>query len=508
MGLSVKHKLIILCVFLLVSTLFLSGLYLATRPILDSQGNVIISDVSHNSNFLRNYLLISSLSFFVLMLLAVFIISIIIKPLDEVIVGTQLVASGNFDQKIPILKYDGNDDEFGRLVRTFNSMVSRLKIGQKSRIKARDAANKERTKIELIANAICDGVIVTDKNNKIVLFNDAASIIFNLDSKRVIGKHILQLRRHGLDRLYLSQFEKGSKMPFKMSASKKPRQCRSGKAIWFEVKPLGKQVHAQLSPIFDAQGNYCGAVSVIRDVTQLKQTENMKKDFISRVSHELRTPLTSIKGYASLLEVGKMGETNYRQSKALKIINKESDRLISLVDDLLDVSKLDAGSIRLDFENVDIRDCINSLPALDFARRKDITLNFDISRHVPLIMADKKRLMQVFNNLVGNAIKFTDEKGAVEVKVEKQKEPAGFLAVSIIDNGVGMQKSDVKHLFEKFYQAEDPMTRLRSGTGLGLSIVKRIIELHGGTININSSLGKGTEVRFSLPIKQTLQKDQ
>ena len=491
----------------IASAILFVGLYLGKLPLVDATGNVISAHAFEHTSFLKSFYTIGSITLLGLVFIATLFVHVLVKPLDKVIIGTQLVAKGDLDQKIDVK----SKDEFGQLVSSFNYMVTKLKAEKKHGVKVRNIATKEKTKAELVIDSMGDGVIVTDKNNKIVVFNQAAENIFNFDMKKALGKHIVQLKKYGLNNLHLDpededfvdineRFGKNSgksleKNLKKHTKGKGMQRERLNKEIEFHVKPLNKVVNATVSSLFENQ-KFLGSICVLRDITTLKRVDNMKTEFISTVSHELRTPLTSIKGYASLLSLGRLGETNYKQSKALKIINSESDRLMEIINDLLDISKLESGNVALNYEKTEILSCINECSAMHLAKGRNIKIKKDIPLKLPLITIDKQKIIRVFDNLLGNAIKFSKDNSEISLSIKKLK---NSLNIAITDHGKGISKDDLEKIFDKFYQSEDHMVREIGGSGLGLPIVKKIIELHKGKINIKSKLGVGTTINFSIP---------
>ncbi|RMF54992.1 PAS domain S-box protein [Candidatus Woesearchaeota archaeon] len=238
---------------------------------------------------------------------------------------------------------------------------------------------------------------------------------------------------------------------------------------------------------------------------RLKSLDHMKDDFIANVSHELRTPLTSIKSFAQLLYDENLGKINALQKKSLKTMLESINRLSTILNDVLDISKLESG--RLDFVkkkfdlNRTIRQVISELEPL--ALKKNITITFK-QKKLPLIMGDERRIDQVLTNLIGNAIKFTGFNGKIIISVKKYAKKA---TVSVKDNGIGIKKSALPKIFDKFYQAETELTTKYPGTGLGLVIAKQIIEAHKGKIFVKSTYGKGSTFSFTLPLKNGLQKN-
>jgi PAS domain S-box-containing protein len=251
------------------------------------------------------------------------------------------------------------------------------------------------------------------------------------------------------------------------------------------------------SPLIDEAGGIIGAVKSIRDVTKVTEIESMKNEFISTVSHEVRTPLTSIRGYLDLFLDGDAGETTDLQREFLDIISQNTDRLHMLINDLLDIERIETGRISLKIQPVDASDlCGESVRMFEpLAREKGVSLICESDTPV-VLSADPDRLMQIMVNLVSNAVKFTHE-GSVRVRVRQQGDIA---EISVRDSGLGISVADRKRLFEKFFRSEQVVSLNISGTGLGLAIVKQLVELMHGKIEVESEPGSGTEFRILLPI--------
>jgi signal transduction histidine kinase len=521
---SVKNKIMLLVMFLLVSSIILVGLFLGTRPIVDVTGNVVINTPLKYDGFIQNFYSIGIATFVLLIFISLFIVHMLIKPLDKVIIGTQLVTEGDLSQKID----KQSNDEFGRLVESFNKMVSKLKAEKRYGKKVKGIASKERIKKELIIESMGDGVIVTDSANKIIVFNKSAEDIFDINASKAIGKHILQLKKYGLNNLYIDpdtlttninniNLEKNKK-----NSSKK---CNfRDDCLEFEIKPLNKIITAIVSPVLDNNSTrttittttstsnnnnnnnlvFSGAVCIIRDITKQRRTENMKTEFLSTVSHELRTPLTNIKGYTSLLNSGKFGDINYRQSKALKIIIDQSDVLVELIDNMLDISKLESDDMKLNKTSVSLKQCLTECNTIELAKKQRIKIKINIPKNIPLIVVDKQKLIQVLNHIIDNSIKFIGNGDMITISAKKiinsTKKKEKFIEITILDNGKGIKKQDLDTVFDKFYQAEEHMVRTKGGSGLGLPIVKKILEAFGGKISIKSKLNQGTTISFTLPV--------
>lgn len=264
-------------------------------------------------------------------------------------------------------------------------------------------------------------------------------------------------------------------------------------------EPVHRIIRIRTSPVIDSEGDYIGCVKSMRDVTAEHEVNQMKNEFVSTVSHELRTPLTSIKGYVDLILDGETGEINEIQREFLGIVKQNSDRLVALINDMLDISRIESGRIHLKIEPLDLDDLV--FGAIDtfkaVIQQTGHGLSAEIPESLPLAAGDRDRVGQMLINLISNAIKYSPAGGAVTVSARKHGEQ---VVVSVADEGIGIAREDAEHLFDQFYRVDSSLTREIGGTGLGLSICKTIIELLGGQIWVKSTLGKGSVFSFSLPI--------
>lgn len=233
---------------------------------------------------------------------------------------------------------------------------------------------------------------------------------------------------------------------------------------------------------------------------EIKTISKRKSDFISAVSHELRTPLTSIKGYASILAAGKLGELPPAAKERVEKINKHSDNLSQLINNLLDISRIESGRVELKFEPVSLKALVDSLGDMLAPPMKDKGIEFvtDIPPDMPAALADKSQLERVFINIIGNAIKFVPAAtGRITVRAKILDNTT--LQVFISDNGIGISEKDLAKLGEEFFRVDNEVNAKVKGTGLGLSLVKHIIEAHKGKLTISSALGRGSTFSFTLP---------
>ncbi len=241
-----------------------------------------------------------------------------------------------------------------------------------------------------------------------------------------------------------------------------------------------------------------------RDLKQLRSTGELKSQFIYNISHELKTPMTNIKGFAKLLYSGEFGELNDEQRQYIQTISDEADRLMLIIQQVLDSAKLDAQKVKLELKDVDLnamKDNPSIVALKESAEEKGLAFKWDVAYDVPTIRADPNRLIQIFVNLIGNSIKFTDN-GSIQVKIYRRMRSK--VQCDVIDTGIGISEEDRHRLFRKFYQVQakkDLVKQDGAGTGLGLSIAKELVKLHGGEISFESTPGKGTRFWFTLRVK-------
>jgi len=231
---------------------------------------------------------------------------------------------------------------------------------------------------------------------------------------------------------------------------------------------------------------------------ELKRLNKVKSDFVSAVSHELRTPLTSIKGYASILMTGKLGEVSPAQKERLGKIDKHSNNLTHLINNLLDIARIESGRVQMEIKEISIKEMLDSLVDIitPQIKEKKILLKINMRTKIDKIKADQGQLERVFLNLLSNAVKFTPEKGKVTIYIVDKDD---FIEFGVEDTGIGIPRQDLKKVFEEFFRSDNASAQKVKGTGLGLSLVKKIIEAHNGKIWVESELGKGSKFSFAIP---------
>jgi len=325
-----------------------------------------------------------------------------------------------------------------------------------------------------------EGVIVTDKSSRVISINHAIETLFDAKAAVIEGKFFLE----GIRNSEISELINNA-----MSAAK-----LISKEVTL-IMPVPRVVQVNVSPIFE-QDKVTGSVIVIHDITEIRRLETMRRDFVANVSHELKTPLTSIKGFVETLLEGAMEDKENRVN-FLKIINNHVDRLNNLINDLLELSYIESREIELLKNRFDLSSLVNEV-VMGFksqAKKKGVEIKSDLAAGLE-ILADNSKIEQVLVNLINNAIKYNKENGFVRIYSEQL---ADKLRVVVEDSGSGIPVKDIPRIFERFYRVDKARSRELGGTGLGLSIVKHIIELHSGSVGVESTEGLGSKFWFTLP---------
>ena len=393
----------------------------------------------------------------------------IIQPLNKIKNMAKEIATGKRN-KIKDVKY--SNSELGSLVQEYN------RLGQELDNKI-DSIMEEKNKLTAILNSMTEGVIATDENKKILLMNPKACEMLNVNCGDIEGKNFIsEIRDHRFDKflnkVLQNQDNYSSEMVF-----------RNPEKIYLE---------SNFQTITDHKGQIIGAVIVLIDVTRIKKLEKMRKDFVANVSHELKTPLTSIRGYADTII-----ENEIRDYETIKkfvgIISKEATRLNLLINDLLDLSKLEADYFELKPENLDnILD--KPLRILEKeAEKKDINIIKQFDDELPIVKMNRSQIENLLINLIDNAIKYNNEGGKIFIRAYEQNNK---VYIEIEDTGIGIPQGDQDRIFERFYRVDKARSKEVGGTGIGLSIVKHIVKGHDSEIEVNSVEGQGTNFRFYL----------
>ncbi|MCY3552553.1 MAG: ATP-binding protein [Candidatus Poribacteria bacterium] len=435
----------------------------------------------------------------------------IATPILKVAQAARNVGQGEFDSEITV----DSDDEVGVLAKEFNEMRRNLKT-------AVDQLTQEERKLTAIVDNLGEGLIVVEPTGRVLYVNPVAERLLNLgntaDYENFIvidtGAGVINWRK-------TSEGVEGTKTETRTVDTKilssSQREVSQHQTMIAEVNVNGNQSNGDSSRVLriisshfpDEHNNVAGTVYVFDDITNEHEIEQMKSEFVSLVSHELRTPLTSIIGFISLILDGKTGKINQKQHESLSRAHRQSKRLAALINDLLDVSRIEAGRIELKQEHVKIdwvaeRRIEELRPQAD---EKAISLFLKAQSNLPSMIADADRIGQIFVNLIGNAIKFTPDNGKVTVRISKAQQNGSLtegVHVEVVDTGPGIPTEEREKVFDKFQQLGSVQTRQPyGGTGLGLSIAAGIVEAHGGRLWVDAGdNGIGSNFQFFIPLEK------
>ena len=356
------------------------------------------------------------------------------------------------------------------------------------------AEQVETAKSQAILESIADGVLVADNKSEIILANVPASGILDIPRNQLIGKSVnelLGLYGHSGDS-WINTIE---------NWAQNADRIKEWTYLADQLVIEEKVVSVHLSPVL-ASNQFFGTVSIFRDITKEVEVDKLKSEFVSTVSHELRTPMTSIKGYADLMLMGAAGTMSPPQERYLKVIKNNADRLHMLVNDLLNISRIETGKTTLDLRPLDVPQIIDQVVEGHLQGRiqhesKKLNIKKDIEPTLPLVNADHARITQILTNLIDNAFNYTPEDGLISLSVKSNGE---YVFVSVKDSGIGISEENQQKIFERFFRADDEHVQAVPGTGLGLAIVRSLIEMHGGQLKVDSILGEGSTFTFNLPV--------
>lgn len=359
-------------------------------------------------------------------------------------------------------------------------------------------ANSRRERWEAVFQYTDEGIVIFDRQGQIVGFNPAAAKLTRYSSAEATGqpftKIVHSVSLEGMDLSKNSPIKKVLQDSQTITKSEQLLETKDGELVWTEIS---------YSPIFDAAGQPTSGIAIIRSTQRDREIEDIKSDFISIVSHELRTPLSAIKGFLSMILQKDFGELNEKQFHYLNRVYQSNQRMIELVEDLLDVSYIESGKINLVVSPIPLESVISEVVA-ELASKgfeRQIMLRVNRRQRLPLVLADETRLRQILVNLVDNAIKYSLPKSEVLIDFRVHKDE---LITSITDQGVGIPGGQLDRIFHKFGRIYNPMSVQAGGTGLGLYIVKNLVESHGGRIWVSSREGRGSKFSFALPIAKQL----
>lgn len=409
---------------------------------------------------------------------AKFFMDKILYPIFALTKTVKKVKEGNLNMQAPIL----SNDEVGILATEFNKMIMRLSEFENS---TKGKLLDEKNKSLAIVKSISDPLIVINLDYKILLINNACEKLFNLKENSVLDSSLIDVIRNS--ELYELIFD-----------TFKRKKEENSKIIVFELNNKIYYFNVLITLVETKNENNTEMVILFQNITNLKEIENIKTDFISTISHEFKTPLTSIMMGASLFESEEIGSINEKQTKIITAIKEDGEKLNSLVTNLLQLSKIEWSKSIFDIHSCSIvaiiDNCIN--PFYDIAMSKEIKLIFDADDNLPDINADPEKTSWVITNLLSNSLKFTNAGDEITIDAHVGKNE---MIVSVKDTGVGIPEEYLLKIFNKFVQVRNDHCE-GIGTGLGLTIAKEIVEAHGGKIWCESKLDAGCKFTFTLPL--------
>ena len=406
---------------------------------------------------------------FVTLIIAVFITYLLSKaitvPIYKLQSRAEKMAEGDFT---PITELKSGD-EISQLADRFNYMAKKLET-------TLSEISKEKNKVEAILENMNDGVVAFDTDGNLIIANAPAINLMKLN------KDIKRFEKIFADVEFGSLFE-----------------TQSSHAE-IDLNENGKYLKIFFAKFKNESGKNEGIIAVIQDVTKQEKLEAMRKDFVANVSHELKTPITSIRGYSeTLLENEVDKETNER---FLTVINSEAERMSKIVSELLQLSKMDVKDTQINKDDFDIisviKDCIAKVSIQLEQKQQEVV--FDSCEEI-FVNAERTSIEQVILNILTNSIRYTKENGLININIQRESDK---LVIKVKDNGIGIPKKDLPRIFERFYRVDKARTREMGGTGLGLAISKKMIEMNGGSISIDSEFGEWTEVTIKLVLSQVL----
>jgi two-component system phosphate regulon sensor histidine kinase PhoR len=370
----------------------------------------------------------------------------------------------------------------------------RLRVQAQRLIEERDQklleVAKEESKLRAIVDSMADGILVINNERQIVLWNPAATRMLNLHEKLETGKDIREfIPQKDLIALIDKAFTPDTSQYTVLSEE-----------VELSV-PEPRTLMVNLSVVRDNNGQGLGVVSVLRDITELTEINQIKTQFVTMVTHELRAPLAAIEGYLTAYLQGLAGTDPQVSRQMLDRAKQRAHALLDMVNDLLEFSRLEAKRVVRKKELLDLSGIITNTVELLKGQgdSKGIQFQVDLPESLPLIEADRCEMEQLFTNLISNAIKYNVKRGKVIVSAKKSSHA---LNIKVADTGIGIAEEHLPHIFEEFYRVSGPETRYTTGTGLGLSIVKKIVESHFGRVEVESKVGKGTTFTVKLPVKE------
>lgn len=400
-------------------------------------------------------------------ILGVLLSRTITRPISDMRRQAVEMRKGNFSRKVKVY----SDDEVGQLAYSFNELTDEL-------MEANATTEAERRRLTSVLENMSDGVVATDRSLRVILMNDQARDMIGVAEEEAMGANLQNLLEFD-DEIIIP--EDGTMPP---------------KLIDLSTDEELFLVRAYFSPIQKHSGPITGLIIVLHDVTEQEQVEQDRREFVANVSHELRTPLTTMRSYLEVLAEGAYKDDELAP-RFLETTQNETERMIRLVNDLLQLSKMDSKEYKMQKVKFDFIQFFNDIiDRHEMTKGETIQLRRKLMKRRVYVNADQDKMTQVIDNIITNAIKFSPEGGTITFRTMLR---AKRLVIGIKDEGVGIPKSNLKKIFERFYRVDKARARNIGGTGLGLSIAKEVVSAHGGDIWAESEFGRGTTIYFTIP---------
>lgn len=452
--------------------------------LVQSAGEVVVGTLYIRSDLEKQYQEISNIAviFVTATLIAIaiaIVVSVLIahsitQPIGEMQEQALRIARGDYSHKVEI----NAKDELGQLAESFNQLAERIEETQ-------EAMEAERNRLDSVLTHMTDGVVATDRRGKVITINEMALSLLSLKQEDAIGQSILTLFQLDEEYSLRSLLENTKEMLIE----------RPSPVPHFQDLIL----RVDFSMIRRESGFISGLVAVLHDVTEQEKTEQERRDFVSNVSHELRTPLTSMRSYLEALEDGAWKDPEIAPH-FLQVTLEETDRMIRMINDLLNLSKMDSGNAQMQMELVNFNNLVNFvLDRFDMmvtSQNKDYQIKREFTKRDLWLEIDTDRLIQVIDNIMNNAIKYSPDGGTVTVRLI---ETHNHIILSITDEGIGIPRKDLNKIFDRFYRVDKARARQQGGTGLGLAISREVLKAHGGSIWVESRENQGSTFYVSLP---------
>jgi PAS domain S-box-containing protein len=438
--------------------------------------------VTHDAQNSMYIILILSASAIVIgFILSSYSLKRFLSPLYALRENMKAVKEGNINQQTPIKTHD----EIGELSMEFNNMTERLQQFEQSTL---GKVIAEKNKSLAIVKSISDPIIVLDTNYKVLLVNNALEELFNTKEEKVLNKYFLEVITNGELYDYIQRTYNSHSL------------VSENKIMYFKFNDKDFYFNVIVTVLKDSEDKTAGMVVLFQNITGIKQIEKIKSDFIATVSHEFKTPLTSLMMGASLINEESIGSLNEQQRDIISAITEDSEKLLSLVENLLTISRIESNNAIFNIEPNSISDIIEESMKgfMEQAKTLSVEIRYKLDSNMPKVNADYEKITWVINNLISNALKFTNAGDSVFISTFRTQDR---LCVSVKDTGIGIPEEYRGKIFDKFVQVKDTET-ISKGTGLGLAIAKEIIEAHGGEIWCESELGEGSKFIFTLPLAE------